>query len=253
MLRRNLGLGFFACVAFVVATACGGTVKQGTDSPSEQLRTGGPDRCKAACTTVVACGLESRSCDCACACPDGGADCTCPPCMCTMMTSSSCESECTKSVQKVVDEEPACDASMLALLDCLGGASCKNGEEPCQAEAQAFKACTTEHRAKVVVTPPTDISRPSGGSGIVNCQISSGFGSAAADGAPPPPPGELSCGSGYDQCSDGRSYKIECRTTAGAGLECTCLVDGVSGATFSAPDCDQMLTQEIAYCGWNIG
>src|SRR5215467_6827043 len=72
MLRRSLGFGFFVCVAFVVATACGGTVKQDTGSPSEQLRTGGPDRCKAACATAVACGLDSRSCDCACACPDGG-------------------------------------------------------------------------------------------------------------------------------------------------------------------------------------
>ena len=258
MLRRSVGFGFVVFGALAIATACGGTVKQDTGSPSEQLRTGGADRCKAACATIVACGLDSRSCDCACSCPADGTDCTCPPCMCGSPTTSSCESDCAKSVQKVVDEEPTCDAPMLALLDCLAVASCTTAAVPCKAEEDAFKSCGIAHRPKDSVTPPTANGTPGsssspGSPGSVTCAISFGFGSAAADGSLPSPPGQLSCGSGFEQCSDGRIYKVECRTTAGVGLDCSCLVDGVAGATFSAGDCSQTQSVLSGYCGWDLG
>ncbi len=243
---RNVGFSAFAL------TACGGTVKtQESGTPSEQLQSDGVSRCQAACVKVLACGLDKQSCDCsACACPDA-AQCDCAPCTCpaTEETPAKCESDCNEAVQKSLAS--GCAPAMLKLLDCLSGASCESGQVPCKAESDAMKACNKASPSSDSRPPSATTSAPGPGGRVV-CRGASGSGSAAAVGSPPPPPGTTSCSSGWESCSDGRSYGVECDFTSSADLSCTCLVDGAAQGAFTAADCPSNVADVNRLCGWDL-
>jgi hypothetical protein len=251
-----LGRVFCAAIgAFLVSAAgCGGTVKQTEGDPGDQLREDGTDRCKAACVTLVACGLGTPSCDCACApCPAGSSSCECP-CNCESepLTASKCESNCAESVQEVLDDSPHCDQAMVAVLDCVASATCKAaGDVPCKAEQSTLKACESTDRAS---TPPpvaggTTPGNP-GGPGAITCQL--GSGSTVPTGRSGPAPGDLLCQSGWDECSDGRSYRVECHATAGTPLACECIVDGTLESSFTSSDCVFSSGDADSQCGWRL-
>lgn len=250
---RSFGFAVFAL------TACGGNVKQDSGTPTEQLQSSGTSRCKAACEKVIACGLDETKCDCGCACPAGASNCDCGPCDCPATdTPAKCESDCNEAVQKAVAN--SCAPAMLKLLDCLPSASCDSGQTPCKAETDAMKACqrSTDHSSSPPVANPGS-SSPVGSPSVqypdaaasVSCAIGSGSGSAPLTGSTPAP-GTVDCTSGWDSCSDGRSYQVECLVSMGPGLDCRCEVDGVAQASYSASECPSSSSQVNTLCGWHL-
>jgi hypothetical protein len=246
---RSVG---FAALAL---TACGGNVKEDSGTPTEQLQASGPSKCKAACEKVIACGLDKAECDCGCACPAGASNCECGPCNCpanTEETPAKCESDCNEAVQKALASS-MCAPAMLKLLDCLPSASCDSGQTPCKAETDAMKQCRqgSDHSTSPPVGNPGPQYPDAGGT--VACALGSGSGTAPSTGSPPPPPGTVFCTSGWDSCSDGRSYQVECRITSGMmALGCTCQVDGVAQASFTATQCPSASSQVNSVCGWRL-
>jgi hypothetical protein len=249
MFRGNIGLGVLG--AFVVAVACGGSVKDDRP-PSEQLRTDGAARCHAACQTLVTCGLSS-DCDCGCSCPAGATDCECGACECPEGHVDTCESECGETVKKVLDKTVPCDKEFVAILDCLASAKCSgDSKDICRTEEVAFKECGSEDHA----TPPpsaTDLPgpAPTGDAFSVACEMQGTIGSKTPPGTILPP-GEVSCESYFQGCSDGSRYSIECRVTEGSNLACSCLVDGVVRGTFSETTCPQLAGDANVRCGWYL-
>jgi hypothetical protein len=246
---RSVGFAVFAL------TACGGNVKQeDSGTPTEQLQANGPSRCKAACEKIIACGLDKQECDCGCACPTGQPSCECGPCNCpanTEETPAKCESDCSEAVQKAVAS--SCAPAMLKLLDCLPSASCDSGQAPCKAESDAMKACQQKTSSDHSSSPP--VGNPSreypDGATSVSCAIGSGSGSAPVMGSTPAL-GSLYCTSGWDSCSDGKSYQVECRVAPAMGLDCSCQVDGVAGASYAASECTSDSSVVNQSCGWHL-
>jgi hypothetical protein len=245
----------------VAASACGGNVKGNPGTPGEQLRGDVAGLCETACTTVVKCpGATGSSCDCGCACPADESNCECAPCTCPEsepVTRAACESDCSDAVQHVLDGAPQCEATMLKLLDCLASAPCEGSGTPCRAENDAMQSCVRVDRS---TTPPSvtgvsaDPGTPGtiGASAVVRCQISGGGGVVSGPGAAPPAPGDLVCLSGWDSCSDGGSYKVECRVGGGADLDCTCLVNDTAQSSFTAAACPATPSDANEPCGWYL-
>jgi hypothetical protein len=237
--------------AALALTACGGTVKEDSGTPSERLQSSGGSRCKAACVKVLACGLDKTECDCACACPDGGANCVCAPCQCPNIevTPAKCESDCNEAVQKSLASS-VCAPAMLKLLDCLSATSCESGQASCKAESDEMKACNMAHSSNTS-SPPSASTPPGSGGGVV-CRGASGSGSASPTGSIPPP-GAISCENGWESCSDGKSYDLRCSFTPESSvLACECLVDGSLEAAFVAPDCPSDIADVDRLCGWHL-
>src|SRR4051812_29889670 len=146
-MKRSISGVVSGALLLMLVAACGGTVtvSPSKGTPREQLQSNGPERCKAACVTVSACGLGGQSCACSCPpCAAGSTSCECPPCMCTQEPSSpeKCESDCNESLQQILRDTSDCDATMLALLNCLAAADCQGGGDPCSAEESAMKGCS---------------------------------------------------------------------------------------------------------------
>jgi hypothetical protein len=258
MLRRFVCAAFCAFIA--TAAGCGGTVKQDAGEPAEQLRKGSADRCKAACVTLVACGIGAESCSCSCApCPAGSASCACPcDCGSEKTTPASCEASCGKAVKELLEETPACDGAMLTLLDCVASATCKPHETPCETESRAMKACAAENRGSSSPPPagspdtePGDPGSP-GPAGTVACHITGATSPTSNRDGSRPPPGTVVCEGSWDDCSDGRSYGLECSATSGPDLACTCIVNGERRTTFQTIDCVPPADELNAQCGWSL-
>ena len=191
-MKRSILGGIYGVLLVTAATACGGTVSvsPGKGTPRDQLQSNGPERCKAACVTIATCGLGSQSCACSCpACAAGSTSCECPPCDCTQDSTSpeKCESDCNDAVQQILKDKPDCDNKMLALLDCLGAATCKTNEKPCNAEQDAMKGCSESHASPPPTagggSDPGSSSSSSGSAGSGSAGSSSGSGSAGSSGA----------------------------------------------------------------------
>ena len=244
-------------VAALAPSACGGTVKQDAGTPAEQLQASGVSRCQAACAKVAACGLDKNSCSCGCACPAGTATCECPPCECptsSMGSPSECEGDCSDAIQRSL-ASVECAPAMLALLDCLAAASCDAGKASCKAESDAMKTCLEKKDPSHTSPPPVGSGRPSssGAEPGVSCALGSGGGSVPASGTTLPP-GALFCESGWESCSDGNSYSVECDVTSGADFACTCSVNGAVQASFTATasSCPSDVSAADRLCGWNL-
>jgi hypothetical protein len=232
-----------------LVTACGGTVAGGDPTAGEQLRTTGAQRCKSACATLAPCDTGT-SCDCACApCPAGATDCTCAPCNCGgPPPPAKCEADCNDSVNQVLSGSPQCENQMLAVLDCVDGSQCQPGmTPPCRAEADALESCTGGSHAST--TPPVSGPPPSN-PGAVTCR--GGSGSLGSQGGPPPPPGAVVCESGWDSCSDGRSYSLQCTATSTSDLSCACIVNGATELSFVGHECTSDPIVASSSCGWNL-
>jgi hypothetical protein len=74
-------------------------------------------------------------------------------------------------------------------------------------------------------------------------------------------PGDVVCQSGWDSCSDGKSYSVECTATNEPDYLCKCLVNGKTqtsmGAlpieqTFSTAECPMSTSDVNQPCGWNL-
>lgn len=237
-----------------MATACGGTVSGGEPTAGEQLQANGTERCKAACETVVACGVASQSCACVgCACQAGAASCACPPCECSSVpsTPAKCESDCGDAVRALLKDKPQCDRQMLVLLDCLATAKCQAGAQPCQTEQNAMKSCGQS--ASPTESKPTAGGTPADPGGLVTCLMGFGSVSASGQGAPAPGPGDLVCDNGWDSCSDGRSYGVRCFRTTGSDLACSCIVDGTVESSFTGTGCADAQSAANPSCGWHLG
>ena len=248
MLARLVCVAF--CAFFASAAGCGGTVKQDPGEPSEQLRKGSADRCKAACVTLVACEIGAKSCSCSCPpCPVGATSCECPPCDCgdEKTTPASCQSSCEKAVKEVLDETPACDGAMLTLLDCVASATCKPHEQPCQPESRAVKECSSEHRGESSPPPAGPEETDPGSPGLPGTVVCNVAGASSSPGSP----GTV-CTSEWSECADGRTYLVECSGASGTALECTCIVDGLREASFPRNGCGVPSAEANAQCGWDL-
>jgi hypothetical protein len=141
---------------------------------------------------------------------------------------------------------------MLALLDCLPSASCNAGQVPCKAESDAMKACT-ETDSSHSSPPPVGSagSGSSGGDASVRCNIGFGGDGQAASGSTLAP-GDLVCEGGWESCSDGKTYRVECDATSGSDLACTCQVDGAPRSSFTAASCPDNASDVDRSCGWHL-
>jgi hypothetical protein len=246
-MRRRLRACGGGGLLFLV-TACGGTVAGGDPTAGEQLRTTGAQRCKSACVTLATCG-NGASCACGCSCPAGATDCTCAPCDCGgPPTPAKCEADCSDGVNRVLSGSPQCENQMLAVLDCLGSTQCQPGTTPCKAQEDALASCE-EADAHPGPAPAVNFGTP-GNPGGITCRA--GSGGVAAQGGAPPSPGALVCESGWDSCSDGRSYSIQCTATSTSDLSCSCMVNGVQESSFVDRQCTDISSVASASCGWNL-
>lgn len=239
-----------AALAALAVTACGGTVRDGTGTPSEQLRETAPSRCKAACATVTKCGLDKQSCSCGCTCPVGATNCNCGPCDCgdsTAETPAKCESDCNDSVQRVLQSSSTCVSAMLSLLDCVASASCDEAREQCKAQSKTTQACMDlAHTSAPPVASPGSPSATG-----VSCMIAGGGGTVPASGSVLMP-GTLFCESSWASCSDGRAYDVQCNITSGPELACSCMVNGAPQSSFMTSTCPASTSEANAWCGWQL-
>lgn len=215
------------CAFLASAAGCGGAVK---DDPGEQLRTDGEGRCKAACVPVVACDSVT-------------------------ITSADCESSCNKEVMDVLERMPACNGAMLAMLDCFASATCKNGQLSCQAEEGALKDCKSANPVStsppLVDTPDVDPGDPVTPDTVTCLDSEASISPVAPDAGGHE--GTVACERKWDSCSDGRTYRVECRVIDSKALMCACFVHGAQQMSFNPPGCDTLLTAQInEQCGWDL-
>jgi len=242
---KGIQVGFFALASVVAAGGCGGTVSEGGSaskggSAATELANTVSTRCHAACVKMAPCNSGS-SCDCGCACPAGGTGCQCGPCTCGTPSPASCDSDCTTSMQGIATEHPSCAQLAITALDCVGQSSCDaNGDVACRAERDAVDACTRHDSSP----PPVP--------GTVQCRLGFAGGAVAAfDGGVGPSP----CQIGWDGCSDGKRYEIDCSPLTNGHFDCTCRVNAVTTGGFErAAECSSITMDEANQaCGFLIG
>jgi len=243
MISKRLVM-FVGCAGVLagVVSACGGTVN-GRESARDQLEQDGPERCRSACTVMVACP-SFQSCDCGCACPPDATDCVCDTaCDCGAGDLEGCVKDCEKAVTDVLEEAPGCEDEMLAVIECVEQATCSD-EPPCKAESDLVKDCRDSVEDPLSDPPKAGPSNPD----PVVCTLGFGSGSAA-----PPSGGPATCEQGWEGCNDGSTYSVGCASQPDGTMLCTCVRDGAPEATFSGGSCSMDSTEASAACGWNLG
>jgi len=122
------------------------------------------------------------------------------------------------------DQGDVCEEAAGRVMDCLESASCE--------------VLTSGNACNITA----EETRCSGSVGLVACQAS--FGSATANGTP------LQCEMGFDECSDGKTYRLTC-SGPGDPPDCTCTTDGVVTGRFEPSRRECPFPEEASQiCGW---
>jgi hypothetical protein len=158
---------------------------------------------------------------------------------CGFDTALDCPRHCSQYLSAFVGHGDQCVELGQGLIDCVGEPSTCDELEAvgdCDVDSDAHDQCAR--------------SGPRNPSDPVICEISSGGGGTVA-GAPGEPT-ITECDIFGDNCTDGATYRVACRTVQDQ-LVCNCFVDGaVTGTAFSFEDRCPELEEINAPCGWNL-